>query len=64
MKMAKYHTVVKFPKSDTKMIERETIDAPYTKTHDHSLSWIGSAFQIKRGGDILIYSRNASCALY
>jgi hypothetical protein len=48
-KNKQYRTVGTIQKSNIKIAERGKIDTPYTKIHDHSLSWPHIGISIKRG---------------
>jgi hypothetical protein len=42
MKNTKYPTVRTISKSNIKTVERGIIDTPNTKTHENSISWLGT----------------------
>ena len=54
MKNKKYHYVGTVPKSNRKIVERMKIDTRITQIHDGSLSTLGTATSIKRGGVKLV----------
>ena len=49
MKNTKYPTVRTISKSNIKTVERGIIDTPNTKTHENSISWLGTGTQIRNG---------------
>ena len=50
MKNKKYNTAGTVPKSNIKIVERDTVDTPNTQIHNRSLSWLGTGTSIKSGG--------------
>ena len=42
------------PNPNRKIIERGQVNTPNTHVHDQSLSWLGTATSIKRGGVELV----------
>ena len=58
MKITKCNNVETVPESNTKIVERGTIDTPNTQIVDHSLSWFGTGTSIKSGGVKLVKDAN------